>query len=187
MVSEAIFCTLSLSWTDRDPNDDTLEYSVHVRSVGAPSWTRLAEGLRQNWFNINRDVLSDGKYIFKVVATDAPSNPLDQAREDFRISRVVTMDAAPPRLRAQDVRVTEGGWVGTIEVADDLSPVYRVEYSRDGGVTWSVLPTEDGLCDQLQERCRLAVSGLAPDVHVLLVRAMEYSGNLAVVSGSTPH
>ena len=178
--------TLSMSWTDRDPNGDTLEYSVYFRPLGDSAWTRLAGGLRQNWFNLNRDELGDGKYQFKLVASDAPSNPPGQSREDFMISRVVTLDSVPPRLRSLDPRKTAQGWELTVEVTDELSPVYMVEYSRDGGETWSALPAEDGLCDQLQERCRLTVPALAPDVHLLLVRAMDYCGNLAVFTPALP-
>jgi outer membrane protein assembly factor BamB len=178
--------TLSLAWTDRDPNDDTLEYAIHFRPVDATGWTLLADGLRQNWFNIGRNQLGDGKYLFKVVASDAPSNPPGQAREDYRISQVVTLDSNPPRLKTVDSRKTTNGWEMTIEVADDLSPVYMVEFSRDGGETWNVLPPEDGICDQLQERCRLAVPALAPDVRLLLVRAMDYNGNLAVFAPQLP-
>ena len=178
--------TLSISWSDRDPNGDTLEYALFFRALGDSAWTRLAGGLRQNWFNLNRDQLGDGKYQFKLVASDAPSNPPEQSREDAMISRVVTLDSAPPRLRSLDPRKTGPGWELTVEVADELSPVYMVEFSRDGGETWSVLPTEDGLCDQPQERCRLAVPSLAPDVHLLLVRAMDYCGNLAVIAPALP-
>ncbi len=178
--------TLSLSWNDRDPNDDTLEHSLYFRPLGDAAWTRLAGGLRENWFNLNRDQLADGKYQFKLVASDAPSNPPGQAREDSMTSRVVTLDSAPPRLRAADPRKTAQGWELTVEVTDELSPIYMVEYSRDGGETWSVLPAEDGLCDQPQERGRLAVPPLAPDVHLLLVRAMDYCGNLAVFAPVLP-
>lgn len=178
--------TLSISWSDRDPNGDTLEYALFFRALGDSAWTRLAGGLRQNWFNLNRDQLGDGKYQFRLVASDAPSNPPGQSREDTMISRVVTLDSAPPRLRSLDPRKTGQGWELTVEVVDELSPVYMVEFSRDGGETWSVLPAEDGLCDQLQERCRLAVPSLAPDVHLLLVRAMDYCGNLAVFAPALP-
>jgi outer membrane protein assembly factor BamB len=178
--------TLSVSWTDRDPNGDVLEYALYFRGLGDSAWTRLAGGLRQNWFNLNRDQLGDGKYQFRLVASDAPSNPPGQSREDSMISRVVTLDSQPPRLRSLEPRKAGPGWELTVEVTDELSPIYMVEYSRDGGETWAVLQTEDGLCDQLQERCRLAVPSLAPEVHLLLVRAMDYCGNLAVISPALP-
>jgi len=173
---------LSMTWKSEDPNGDLLEYGVFVRPRGGETWTRLAAGLRQTAFELGRDSLADGRYQFKVVVSDAPSNLPAEAREDFLVSRVVTLDSEPPRLSVLSQRRQGERWQVAIEAADDWSPVYQAEYSSDGGQSWQAMFPEDGLCDQTRESFRLDLPGLDPVIGQWLVRVMDATGTLAALT-----
>jgi len=178
---------VSLSWTDEDPNGDLREYAVDVRPVGAAAWTRLAAALREQYLNVDPDVLADGDYLFRVTVSDAPANPPDEAGADTLVSPVVTVDTRPPRLRALESGRTGKGMEFRIEAADERSPIHALEYSVDGGRRWEPLFPEDGICDQTLERAKLAVPALAAEVRQLLVRAMDHAGNVAVLAVEPPN
>jgi len=177
---------VSLSWTDEDPNGDLREYAVDMRPVGAAAWTRLAAALREQYLNVDPDVLADGDYLFRVTVSDAPANPPGEAGTDTLVSPVVTVDTRPPRLRALESGRTAQGLEVRIEAADERSPIHALEYSTDGGRRWEPLFPEDGICDQTLERAKLAVPALAAEVRQLLVRAMDHAGNVAVLAVEPP-
>lgn len=177
---------ISLSWAAADPNDDLLEYSVYVRSGGSDSWTLLAAGLRDTYFNIGRETLDDGRYVFKVVASDAPSNPADQAREDSLISKAAVVDTTPPQLRAGVRGKSDRSFAVEFEAEDALSPIFLAEYSRDAGRSWAPVMPLDGISDQLGEKYRLDLELPIPEIRLLLIRAMDYCGNTAVATVPVP-
>ena len=177
---------LSMSWKGEDPNGDLLEYAVYAGPAGGEGgWTRLAAGLRQGNFELIRDSLADGRYQFKVVVSDAPANLLEQSQEDALVSRVVTLDSAPPRLSILSQRRQGDRWEISLEAVDEWSPVCQAEYSRDGGQTWRAIVSEDGICDQPRETFRLNLARLEPGIGQWLVRVMDETGNVAAL-GVTP-
>jgi len=178
--------SISLSWTAWDPNDDQLEYAVHLRPAGSETWTLVADGLREPLLNIRRESIADGKYLFKVVASDAPSNSENEARSDFLLSKLVVKDATPPRLATGEPEKVEAGFRFRLMAEDDLSPIYSAEISRDGGETWQAVFPGDSISDQLQETFDVVVPAPAPDVRLVLVRVMDYAGNLAVTAVAIP-
>ncbi|MBN2431473.1 MAG: hypothetical protein JXQ27_08350 [Acidobacteria bacterium] len=178
--------SISLSWTAWDPNNDQLEYEVHIRPAGSDTWSRLADGLREPLLNVRRESIADGKYLFKVVASDAPSNSGGEAQSDFLLSKLVIKDATPPRLVTSEPEKIEAGFRFRLAAEDQLSPIYSAEFSGDGGETWQAVFPRDTINDQLQEQYEVVVTSPAPQVRLVLVRVMDYAGNLAVTAVAIP-
>ena len=65
----------SLQWTADDRNDDKLVYDVLYKELGAMTFKTLRENISENFFTIDGQSLADGRYVFKIVAKDSPSNP----------------------------------------------------------------------------------------------------------------
>jgi outer membrane protein assembly factor BamB len=177
---------VSLSWTDEDPNGDLREYAVDVRPAAVAAWTRLAAELREQYLNVNPDVLADGDYVFRVTVSDAPANVPEEAGTDALVSPVVTVDTRAPQLRLLASGRAGGRLEFKFEASDERSPLHALEYSTDGGRRWEPLFPEDGLCDQTLEQAKLAVPELATEVRQLLVRAMDHAGNVSVLAVEPP-
>ncbi len=78
---------VSLQWQAEDRNGDTLEYAIYYRAVGETTFHLLKENMRENFFSVDGAALGDGRYVFKVVATDAPENALGQALDGRAFER----------------------------------------------------------------------------------------------------
>jgi hypothetical protein len=61
---------ISLSWQADDPDGDRLVYSVYFRGEEETQWKTLKTALHDNSLTFDADVLADGKYFFRVVASD---------------------------------------------------------------------------------------------------------------------
>ena len=116
---------VSLQWQAEDRNGDQLEYSVFYRAVSESVFRPLRERQRENFLAVDGAALGDGRFVFKIVATDAPDNAVGQALRGERLSEPVDIDNSPPRVRAdaqtqtqpagmpRSLRVEDaGGWSG---------------------------------------------------------------------------
>jgi hypothetical protein len=141
----------------------------------------LKDKLRDNFYTVDGATLADGRYLFRVVATDAPNNPTGQALMGERISEPVDIDNTPPILRA----VGEGQMVGdrarvTFEVEDVTGMVRRADVSVDGSV-WNAAFPDDGIADSPRERYTLEVPVIGGGEHTISLRAFDASGNAGSV------
>ena len=76
----------SLTWNAEDRNGDRLEYAVYYREANETTFKLLKENLTDNFYTIDGFSLADGRYIFKITASDAISNPNGLALRDEKIS-----------------------------------------------------------------------------------------------------
>src|SRR6185295_7796814 len=90
----------SFQWQAEDRNGDTLEYAIYYRPLNETTFRLLKDRLRDNFYTIDGATLADGRYIIKIIASDAPDNPLGQALTGERLSEPVDIDNTPPVLRA---------------------------------------------------------------------------------------
>ena len=59
-------------------------------------WKLLRANMAENSMLLDGDILADGRYYFRVVASDRPSNAANVAREDQLVSSPVLIDNTPP-------------------------------------------------------------------------------------------
>jgi sugar lactone lactonase YvrE len=170
---------ISLQWQAEDRNGDALEYSVYYRSVNENTFHTLKEHLRDNFYSTDSATLGDGRYVFKVVASDAPENALGQALTGERVSEPVDVDSTPPVVKlAAEPQVTADGHVRVRFNVDDASGmVRRADVSVDGGEWHAVFP-EDGIADSPHEVYALDLPVPAAGEHTISLRAVDGSGNV---------
>ncbi|MDQ5836352.1 MAG: hypothetical protein M3379_06170 [Acidobacteriota bacterium] len=170
---------VSLQWQAEDRNGDTLEYSVYYRPVADATFHLLKDKLRDNFYSIDGATLGDGRYVFKVVASDAPENSLGQALTGERVSEPVDVDSTPPVVRAAaEPQVSADGHVRVRFTVEDASGmVRRADVSVDGGEWRAVFP-EDGIADSPRESYALDLTIAAPGEHTISLRAFDGSGNV---------
>lgn len=169
----------SLQWQAEDRNSDTLEYAVYYRSLNENSYRLLKDKLRENFYTVDGAALADGRYVFKVVATDAPDNAAGQALSGERTSEPVDIDNTPPVVRAVEVeaKVTGNRARAVIEVVDATGMVKHADFSVDGGAWQAVFP-DDGIADSPRERFTLDLLLEGAGEHTISLRAFDGSGNI---------
>jgi len=158
----------TVSWKAKDPNGDPLLFAVEMeRSDGFVLPVR--KDLDASQLAIDVTAVPDGRYRFRVRATDRIRNP-GGALETMALSRWFTVDNTPPLITLE----REGAnW--RVEVRDAGSSVERAEFSRDG-TKWRTLSPEDGMLDGTVECFRIPVE---KGHHLLVVRAMDRQHNRA--------
>jgi hypothetical protein len=174
-ISRAVSQQLVVSWQADDADGDRLVYSVWFRGDGENDWKLYRTALHENAINLDGDALADGRYFFKVIASDREASPPDQARDAELVSGPVLIDNTPPLVHVTASRRDGKNAVIDFEAADAVSALRRCEYSVDAG-PWMALNSVDGVIDSPSEQFHL-VAPIAPGERVVVVRAVDSGGN----------
>ncbi|MBV8706488.1 MAG: hypothetical protein JO028_04820 [Acidobacteriaceae bacterium] len=165
-----------ISWQADDPDNDKLVYSLYFRPEEATQWQLIRSRMTENTILLDPDVFADGRYLFRVVASDSPANAPEYAKQAEMISTPVIIDNTPPIVTLMPPHRAEA--TADIEVAasDATSPLRRCEYSLDAGF-WQPVESMDGITDSQQERFRIHLEKLRPGEHLLVIRVYDSVGN----------
>jgi hypothetical protein len=169
----------ALQWVAEDRNGDKLEYALYYRAATEENFKLLRDGLTDNFFTLDGLALADGRYIFKVVAKDMPSNPSPLALTGERISEPIDVDNTAPQVSSVGAPQLNGDRVRVVFDATDASSfVRRAEYSIDGG-EWKTVFPDDGIADSKSERFTFEVMLKTPGEYSVTLRVFDASGNAA--------
>jgi hypothetical protein len=166
-----------ISWQADDPDGDKLVYSVYFRAEDERDWQLIRSRMFENTLLLDPDVFADGRYFFRVVASDAPSNPAEYAEEAEFVSTPVLIDNTPPVVTAGVPQRSGTSLDIDVEASDKTSPLRLCEYSLDAGL-WQPIEAVDGITDSPHERFHLHLDRLRPGEHLLAFRVYD-SGNNA--------
>ncbi len=169
-------------WGARDGNEDDLTFDVFYRTDTETVWSTLAEELRESIFTWDTSSAPDGTYVFRVVATDALSNPPGVALRGALESKPFDVDNSAPQIALDAVREQRGRAVIGFVVTDAHSSVERVEYSLDTE-RWQVVYPLDGIPDSQVERFEITLD--SADADRLVIRASDTMGNTVTALGQT--
>ena len=124
----------TLAWKAEDADGDRLAYTLQYRREGETDVARPASRAdRRPIFVWDTTSVADGRYVVRVVASDAPSNAADRALTGDRESDPVDVDNTPPAITTEVVR-TGGAARLVVRVRDAQSPIQKLEYSLGGAV-----------------------------------------------------
>jgi hypothetical protein len=165
-----------VTWQADDPDGDKLIYSLYFRGEGERAWKLLKANLYDNTFSIDADALADGRYTFRVVASDSPANPPNFSRGAEAVSAPVLIDNTPPSVTLGSPRHAGTALEVDINVADRASALRRCEYSMDAR-PWIPIEAADGVTDAPHERYVLRIGPMPPGEHLIVVRAYDSAGN----------
>lgn len=177
---------MSLQWQAEDANNDRMEYTIAFRSIGESRFQILRTNLRDNFFTIDAATLADGRYVFRVTASDALDNPTPRALTGERVSEAFDIDATPPEVQVTPDTVM-GGAASNVRrarftVEDRTSAIRRADVSINGGRWTSVYP-DDGIADERRETFSIelpaAPAGISESSDVTIaLRAFDTNGNV---------
>jgi hypothetical protein len=156
-----------------------LVYDLAFRGEGEDRWTLLRRNFHDTSLAVDGDSLADGRYFFKVTASDRESNPPGLAKEAELVSSPVLIDNTPPVIHVQSS--TRNGTAADVafDAQDTASVLRRAEWSLDAGEWLPVAPL-DGILDSRTEQFRLQVGNIPAGEHVLVLRVADSGGNTAV-------
>ncbi len=169
---------ITLSWQAEDPDGDRLVYAVYFRGADESQW-KVLKATHDTSLTFDADVLADGKYYFRVIASDREVNPAPSAREAILDSAPVMIDNTPPTLTIGAARYANGAAHLEWEASDAASGLRHCEYSLDAG-DWIPLEAADGAIDSLREKFALDLKDLKPGEHLVAIRASDAANNTGV-------
>jgi hypothetical protein len=174
----------TLQWKADDENDDDLTYDVLYRREGETQWKTLRKAVSETILVWDTTTIPNGTYFVKIVASDAPSNPLATALSGELDSTAFEVDNTPPSITVSSVRVVSGRTIITFDVKDDHSPIRGVEFSDDGQRWRGVFPV-DGIADSRDEHYELPIDGELTE-RGLTLRASDAMNNVSTAHVDAP-
>jgi hypothetical protein len=172
----------ALQWQGEDRNGDTIEYAVYYRALNETNFRLLKDHLRETFYSVDGASLADGRYVFKIVASDAPDNPPGTALTSERISEPVEIDNTPPTIRqVGSPQVTANHVRAVFDVDDGTGRIKRADLSVDGGPWREVFP-DDGIADSQHERYSLDATITGAGEHTISLRVFDNSNNVGTIS-----
>ena len=172
----------SVTWQASDPNDDDLVYDVYYRAVDEKSWKQMRSRIDEDFVTWDSTAMPDGTYVFRVVASDAPSNAPGKAFVTEKISEPFDVDNTPPRIEEIRARTEAGGIRLTFTASDSFSLIRDTAYAIDAG-EWVPVQPADGLNDSPVEKYDLVLPRPGPGEHSIVMRSTDAAGNTG--SGKT--
>ena len=167
----------SLQWTAEDRNGDKLVYDIYYREVGDMAFKPLRSNQTDTFLAIDGQSLADGRYIFKVVAKDSPSNPVGLSLAGERITEPVDIDNTPPTVAAAGAAQVAGDVARVaFDATDASSYLTRAEYSVNGG-PWIAVYPDDGISDGPRERYTVEIAVKSPGEYAVTLRVFDVNSN----------
>ncbi len=175
-LSRAQGSQIQISWQADDPDGDRLIYSLYFRGDEEREWKLLRANMTENTYLLDVDLFADGRYFFRVTASDRLSNPLNLAREAELVSAPVRMDSTPPSVAASTPRRTGSTVEIDVDAEDRGNILRRCEFSVDAG-QWYPVEAVDGVTDSAKERFLVRLENLSPGEHLIVIRVYDAAGN----------
>jgi hypothetical protein len=128
-------------WLAVDDNGDTLDFKLEIKGEGEQTWKPLRDTLKDRYYSYDATGFADGRYQIRVTATDAPSNPLDQALTAQAVSAPFLIDNTAPVVSDLRATAASGKLAVRFRAVDALSVINKAEVSVNGGPWRLIEPT----------------------------------------------
>jgi sugar lactone lactonase YvrE len=166
----------SVLWSAHDDNDDELTFAVYYRAEGEQNWRLLKDKLTQRFYSWDTAAMPDGAYYLKIVASDAASNPGDQALSTERQSDRWEVANTPPQIENLRAAADAAHSKAMFDAVSASGPIARAQFSIDAG-DWQIVFPAGLLSDAPKESYSIDLPGLAPGEHTLAVQVFDRFDN----------
>ncbi len=185
----------TLRWRATDPNGDELRFSLAVRTTScdgssdangstgftgadvcggshgsAAGWLPVVDDLNDDHYGFDATVLPDGRYRFRLTASDREGNGEGEALTAEQESEPVVIDHSPPERRRAEL--VDGVW--RVAVTDRWNPLREAMLSIDAG-EWRPVAAADGLLDGQRET--LLLGGIPSSARLVVLRLADAALN----------
>ena len=181
---------VTVRWAAHDGNGDKLVYSLYYRGQHEHNWLLLRKGLHGTYTTFSADLLPDGIYRIKVVASDQPSHSPGKGLTGSLVSNNFTIDTTPPAISHLLAHIESGKLHVSFTATDPMSPIARAQFSVDAG-PWQYIAPTGRISDSLTEHYDFTTplpnshhqpSAQVPDPgqHVITVRVFDRYHNVVL-------
>jgi putative pyrroloquinoline-quinone-binding quinoprotein len=167
----------SVQWQAVDPNEDDLQYDVQYRAIDEKNWKTLKSRIAEDFVTFDAGALPDGSYLVRVIASDAPSNPADQALSSEKITVPFDVDNNGPRIERLKGDLGKGRLTVSFSAADGFSVLRDAWWSLDAA-DWVPTRPVDGMSDAPAEQYEIDMPAPATGEHSVVVRVTDSAGNI---------
>ena len=176
---------LTFMWRAEDDNRDELTYDVLYRREGETAWKALKRGISDSILVWDTTSVPNGRYVLRVVASDARSNSPTTTLNGALESTTFEIDNLPPVITVTGTRREGTRTIISFDVRDEHSSVQKAEFSLDGD-RWQTIYPKDGIPDSRAEQFELVLDGEA-GARGVVIRAADSLNNVASTRGdATP-
>jgi hypothetical protein len=166
---------IGVRWLANDDNGDTMLFKVEIRGANESGWKLLRDKLREHYYSWDSTAFPDGKYLVRIAATDAPSNPPDRALTASAESEPFLIDNTPPEITGLTGAVSGSKLDLHFHAKDAISTLGKAEYSINGS-EWTVVEPTTRLTDSMEHDYRVQVDRGAGETTVA-VRVSDENEN----------
>jgi sugar lactone lactonase YvrE len=147
---------IGVRWLASDDNGDSMLFKVEIRGANESSWKLLKDKIHEHYYSWDSTAFPDGKYFVRITATDAPSNPPDQALTGSAESEPFLIDNTAPEITGLSGTPSGSKLEVRFHAKDAMSALGKAEYSINGG-DWMVVEPTTRLTDSLEHDYRVQV------------------------------
>jgi hypothetical protein len=175
-------------WEASDPNDDKLRFDLEYKSVDENKWKKLQRNIKkEETYHWNTHKIPDGYYQVKVVASDAPDNPIGLALKEEKASNTFLVDNTKPIIMdikkiMKDDQPGQAGRAGNTLIIsgiarDEMCNITELQYSINSG-DWNPLFPVDKIFDSKEESFLLKILCVSSEEHIVVINATDAEGNV---------
>lgn len=169
----------TIIWAAADENGDNLLYSIYIKKEDENKWRVFRERWADKIFAFDTLSFPDGIYYVKVVASDAPSNPLGMELEADKISRPMIIDNSLPVIKNFRAAKDRNKLNITFLAEDSMTYIKEVKFLIRPNEWQNIFP-EDGICDSKQEKFNVTVTLSPNSDNLIAVKVLDSHGNVGV-------
>ena len=170
----------TLRWQAYDRDSDFLSYEIHCKQEHSKQWILLKRNWYEKEFSFDSRRLADGKYIFRVSASDVKSNGEKRKKTVTSLSSVFKIDNSFPRIEAIQVqKLHEQSYLIRGKAVDQLSHIQILQYSLNGA-DWVYLSPKDLIYDSQEEEFEIQLNPIHPvfqNQNIIILRVADAQGN----------
>ncbi|MGH9914220.1 MAG: hypothetical protein ACRD63_02905, partial [Pyrinomonadaceae bacterium] len=174
---------ISLLWQSEDRNDDKLEFSIYYRALNEAEFHLLKDKIREMYYTIDGAALADGKYLFRIVASDGLDNPVDLALTGDMTSEPIVVDNTPPLITykiersVNSVKKSDTTTTRVIFTArDETGRIKHADLSIDGN-SWHAVYPNDAIADSSNEIYTVEVQNPQGGERTISLRVFDSNSN----------
>ncbi len=171
--------TLKIEYEAKDENEDKLIYDIQLKKIYREKWITIEENHSKEQFTFDTNMVEDGRYEIKIIASDEKSNDSQTKLTGTRISDVFIIDNTPPTIDILSIENTDKGFKMTLVVSDQLSLIDSLEYTINGSDQWQSTLPEDYIYDTTTENFEISIEDIKPSIHLISFKAKDSAGNIA--------
>jgi sugar lactone lactonase YvrE len=188
---------VTVRWAAHDDNGDDLIYSIFLRGDGESVWRLLKDKITEKAYSFDADLIPDGGYQVKVVASDSPSHTPGDALTGEKVSDRFVVDTTSPVVTLK-AEMGAGGcehapcpkWIHvSFDAVDAASPIAHAEYSLDAG-PWQFVAPVGVISDSKREKYDFSIDlegvGAKTAEHLITVRVYDRYDNVGAAKTVVP-